>query len=130
VGVAEQARGGVAVHLLGDPGVGVRVVAEREELVLAEPAAPARDAEGHDDLVADGEVLHVGAQLHHLAHELVAEDVALLHGGDEAVVEMEVRAADRRRGDLQDRVPGVEDFRVRDVFDRDLVHAVPADRFH
>ena len=35
--------------------------------------------------------------LHDLAHELVAEDVALLHRGDEAVVEVQVGAADRRR---------------------------------
>jgi hypothetical protein len=39
------------------------------------------------------------ALLDDLAHELVAEDVAALHRRDEAVVEVQVRAADRRAGD-------------------------------
>jgi hypothetical protein len=45
------------------------------------------------------EVLDAAAGLDDLAHELVAEDVALLHRRDVAVVEVQVRAADRRRGD-------------------------------
>src|ERR687883_349785 len=50
-------------------------------------------------------------------HELVPEDVALFHRRDVAVVEMEVRAADRGGGDLHDRVAVVQDLRVRDVLD-------------
>ena len=42
-------------------------------------------------------LLTVAADLDDLAHELVAEDVAALHGRDEAVVEVQVGAADRGR---------------------------------
>lgn len=35
--------------------------------------------ERDDDAVADLQVPHTGPGLHHLAHELVAEDVALAH---------------------------------------------------
>ena len=64
----------------------------------------AGDREGHDDAVADLQVRHRRPDLDDLAHELVAEDVALLHRRDEAVVEVQIGAADRGRGDLHDRV--------------------------
>ena len=41
--------------------------------------------------------LTASPDLDDFAHELVAEDVALLHRRHEAVVEVQVRAADRRR---------------------------------
>ena len=61
--------------------------------------------------------LHVRPDLDDLAHELVAEDVALLHRRDEAVVEVQVGAADRRRGDLHDGVAPVQDLRVGHLLD-------------
>jgi hypothetical protein len=130
VGVAVEAGRGVAHHLLGDPGVGVRVVAERKHLALAEEATAAGNGEGDDHALADLQVLDAAAELHHLAHELVAEDVPLLHGGDVAVVEMEVRAADRRRGDLHDGVAGVQDLGVGNRLDPHVGFAVPADCSH
>src|SRR3954447_14954075 len=51
----------------------------------------------------------------HLAHELVAHDVALLHRRHVAVEQVQVGSADRGRGDLHDRVAAVEDARVRDL---------------
>ena len=79
------------------------------------PAVAAGDRERHDHAVADLQVLDLRADLDDLAHELVAEDVALLHRRDEAVVEVQVRAADRRRGDPDDRVARVQDLRVGHV---------------
>src|ERR671927_538511 len=70
------------------------------------------------------------AGLDDLAHELVPEDVALLHRRDVAVVEVQVRPADRRRGDLHDRVAVVEDLRIRDVLDLDGVASGPNVRAH
>jgi hypothetical protein len=49
----------------------------------------------------------------YLAHVLVAEDVAALHGRVVSVEEVKVRAADRTRGDLDDRVARVADLRIR-----------------
>ena len=95
VRVAEEAGRRVAVQLLRHPRVRVRVVAQRPELLLAEEAAAARDRERHDDAVADLQLGVLLADLDDFAHELVAEDVARLHRRDEAVVEMEIGAADR-----------------------------------
>src|SRR3954451_8139958 len=125
VRVAEDAARRVAEHLLGHPGVRIRVLADGVELVLTRPAVAARDRERHDDAVADGEVADALADLDDLAHELVPEDVAALHGRDVAVVEMQVRAADRRRGDADDRVAVVEDLGVGDVLDLHGVAARP-----
>src|SRR6185369_6091606 len=100
------------------------------ELALAEEAAAAGDGEGDDHAVAEREVLDLAAELDDLAHELVAQDVPLLHGGDVAVVEVEVRAADRGRGDADDGVAPVQDRRVGDVFYPDVVFTVPTECFH
>ena len=85
----------VAPQLLGHPRVGVGVLAQRVQLLLAEAAVAAGDGERHDDAVADLQVLDRRPDLDDLAHELVAEDVALLHRRDEAVVEVQIGAADR-----------------------------------
>ena len=77
VRVAEDAARRIAPQLLGHPGVRVRVLAERVQLALAAAAVAAGDRERHDDAVADLEVLDAAADLDDLAHELVAEDVAL-----------------------------------------------------
>ena len=69
------------------------------------------------------QVLDALACLDHLAHELVAEDVALLHGRHVAVVQVEVGAADRGRADLHDRVAVVQDLGVGDLLD---LHRVAA----
>src|SRR5690606_29039131 len=69
--VAEEPRGSMSPELRGGRRVGVRALAEREELALAEKARAARDREGHDDAVADREIADRAALLDHLAHELV-----------------------------------------------------------
>ena len=45
------------------------------------------------------------------------KDIAGLHGGDVAVVQVQVGATDRRRGDLDNCVTGVEDPGIRDPLD-------------
>ncbi len=130
VGVAEERGTGVSVHGLGDVGVGVGVVAEAPELALAEETAAAGDGEGDDDAVAPLEVLNGAADLFDDAHELVAEDVAGLHGGDEAGVEVEVAAADGSAGDLDDGVVRVDELRIRYLVDFDGLGAHPTDCFH
>jgi len=59
---------------------------------------PARDGEWDDDAVAHRQrrAVDPGAHLDNLAHELVAEDVAVLHRRHVAVDQMQVRAANRR----------------------------------
>jgi len=62
--------------------------------------------------------------LDNFAHEFVAEDVARPHSGDVAVVKVKVGAADRGRRDLQDGVVRIDDFRVWNALDPDIVAAL------
>ena len=82
------------------------------------------------DPVAGFQVAYPRADLDHLTHELVAEDVALAHRREIAVVEVQVGAADGGRGDADDRVAGVHDGRVRDGDDLDAVLADPGGGLH
>ena len=63
------------------------------------------------------------------AHELVTEDVACLHGGYEAVHQMQIGTADRGRRHAHDRVAGLM-IAVRDALDGDIVGPLPAHSFH
>jgi hypothetical protein len=130
VRVAEDSRGGVAEQLLSQPRVRVGVLAQGEQLLLAVPAVSASDRERNDDAVANLQVRDAAAGLHDLAHELVAEDIALLHRRDEAVVQVKIRAADRGRGHAHDGVTPVHDRRIRHVVDAHVVLAVPAGGSH
>ncbi len=130
VRVAEQARGRVPVQLLSHPGVRVGVVAEGPQLAVAEEAPAARDGERNHHPVANAEGGVLGTDLHHLAHELMPQDVPAPHGGDESVEEVKVGPADRCQRDLDDGITRIQDLRVRHVRDADVVRAVPAEGFH
>lgn len=60
----------------------------------------------------------------------MAEHVAVFHRRDIAVVEMQVRAADRRRGDANDRVARIFDFRIGNGVDAHVGAPVQAQRLH
>jgi hypothetical protein len=130
VRIAEDAAWRVPPHLFGHPGVGVRVFTQRRGARLAGNAVAAGNGKRDDDPVADLEVRDALTHLHDLAHELVTEDVALLHRRHEAVVKVQVRAADRGTRDTNDGVARAEDLRVRDVLNFDALLAHPAVGFH
>jgi hypothetical protein len=88
------------------------------EPAIARPAVPAGDVEGDDDAVARLDVGDPGADLLDDPHRLVAEDVALVDEGAEHLVEVQVRAADARRGDAHDRVGRLLDPRIRNRVER------------
>jgi hypothetical protein len=60
----------------------------------------------------------------------MAHDVALFHSGHYVVVKMQVRAADRAAGDLDDRVALVLDTRIGNRVAPDIGRAVPDQSFH
>ncbi len=122
-GVAEQPR---ALALLGDLGG----LALREETAGAHPAVPAGDVERDDHPVAGLDVADLGSDLLHDAHRLVAEDVTGREVHPEYVVQVQVRAADRRRGHPHDRVRRFLDLRIRDSLHRHLLRALPRQRSH
>ena len=130
--IAEDPGDRVAEHLLRDPGVGVGVLAAGVQLGGAGAARAAGDRERHDDPVPDAQPIRIDARadLDHLAHELVAHDVAVLHRGHVPVDQVQVRAADRGGGDPHDGIAAVQDLRVRHVPDLDLVAARPGVRPH
>ena len=61
---------------------------------------------------------------------LMAEDVAGAHRRDVAVVEVQVGAADRGRGDLEDRIARIDDFGIGNGVDANVVAAVPGECAH
>src|SRR5215211_3583637 len=131
VGVAEETRGRSAEDLRGHVLVAVRRLADREVAAPALLAFAAENRERHDDAVADLErALGLRADLHDLAHELVADDVAVLHPWHVAVVEIQVRAADGTGRHPDDSVAGVLDLRIRDLVAADVGGVVPNQGFH
>src|SRR4051794_13181464 len=130
VGVPVAAADPLTPQRLGDPRVGVAVVAQGPQLLLAVPALPAAGEGDHHHPVADLVLGDVLADLGHRAHELVPEHVTGAHRGDVAAQQVQVRAAGHRQADLEDDVVVVEDLRLRDVLHPDLVDAPPGHRLH
>ena len=130
VRVAEQAGRGVAEHLVGHLLVAIGALADREIAAPALLALAAGDRERHHDPVADLELVVRRADLDDLAHELVAHDVPGFHPGHEAVVEMQVGAADRAARDLDDRIARRLDPGIGHRVAADVLLAVPAQCSH
>ena len=57
------------------------LVAQAVLLFLAETALAAKDETGHNDPVANLHALDLGPNVLHIAHKLVAKDVAFFHPG-------------------------------------------------
>ena len=81
-------------------------------VLLQKKQSPQEMVNGHDDAVAALDAGHARAGVLDDAHELVAEDVAVLHARDLAAVDVQVGAADGGGGDAQDDVVVV--LRARD----------------
>ena len=122
-GVAEQRR---ALAVLGD----LRRLALRVQVLVAHEAVTAGDVERHDDAVSHLEVAGLGTDRLDDAHRLVAQDVALGHERPEHLVDVQVGAAQARRGDADDRVRRLLDRRVGNLLDPDVPLAVPCHCAH
>ena len=129
--VAEQSGHWLTIHFLADILIvgGIAVIAGGILVLGAMVAAPAGDGERHHHPLP---LLQGGfcAGLYDFAHELMAKDVARFHGRDVAIVKVQVRTAYGGRTDLDDGVARIEDFRVVDGIDADIMLAVPGERAH
>src|SRR5690606_6704831 len=130
VRIPEHAGCRVAVHLLGNVRIGVGVLAAGIESLATLVAAAARDGEGNHHAVTHLQVADTSPHVHHLSHELVAEYVAGLHGGNEALVEVQVGTAYRGGRHPHYGVALVQYSRVRHVADFHLPLAHPAGCLH
>ena len=116
----------MAHRLGGHLGVRIGPIAGRKQTLFAEPAIAAADRERHHHPVPDLEVGDLGPERHDLAHVLVAEDVAGLHGRLISIQQVKVRPADRAGGYFDDRIARVLDLGIRDGVDTDIALTVPA----
>ena len=98
---------------------------------LALVAFAADDRERDNDAVADLQCLFaVGYHLHDLPHELVTHDIAVLHAGHVAVVEMQVGAADRATRHLDDGISRMFDLGIGNLIATYVLGAVRAEGLH
>jgi propanediol utilization protein len=107
-----RAHGDVAVRAAGEAGVDRQ--AEGGIARLAVLAEPAGHVERHYHPVALAEADHARSNLHDRPEILVPEHDARL-GGRAALVHVQIRPADRSRGDLDDHVIWMLDSGVVDV---------------
>src|SRR3954462_15334456 len=99
-------------HLFSHPGVWIRILANREQPLLTGKTAATSNRKWDDDSVSLFEVIHPTAHFYDLAHELMAQDIALLHARNISVVQMKIGVADRGRCDSHNRISIVQNLRV------------------
>jgi len=90
VGIAVNSRGRMAEELLRHPSVGVGILTKRKKPSLTKKALPTRDRERSDYPIACLQIVNFAPDLDDFAHKFVAENIALFHGGHEAVVKVQI----------------------------------------
>ena len=98
----------------------------REQPFLAEPALAAADGERRHYPVADLKVGRFRSEFDDLAHIFVAKNVTALHCRLISIQEMQVRAKDCTRGNLDDGITRMLDLRIRNRVHPDVAFSVPA----
>jgi hypothetical protein len=111
-------------------GVRIGSVAARKQTLLTEPALSAADSEWNDDAITDFQIRDFGAKFDDLAHILMPEDIAALHGGLIAVKQMKVGTTDRTSSDLDDRISRMLNLGVGNGVDANVTFAVPTECAH
>src|SRR5207237_861157 len=89
-----------------------------------------RNRERHDHAIAYPQGLILFTNLDHLPHVFMPEDVALSHGWNIAVVEMQIGPANGGCRNLNNRIARIEYGGVRHGFDSCVVCPIPAKGFH
>src|SRR5438309_11501563 len=84
--------------------------------IMAKKAAAARNRKWDDDAIAFLQILHSGTRFFDYPHELVPEHHVLLLWYD-SIVNVQIRPADRGRGQPQDNVLRILDPRTVRIVD-------------
>ncbi len=131
VRIAEQRGHRLAVerrrHILLFSRVGI--VAGRILLLLAMETAAAADRERHDDALPFLQIAR-RPRLDDFAHEFMAQHIARRHAGNDAIIQVKVGPADGRAGDLDDRIAGIDNFRIADRVHANVVGSMPGKCSH
>ena len=93
-------------------------------------ALAAGNCKGHHNAVANLQRLVFGPDLDHLTHILVAEHVALLHVWNDTAIDVQVGAANRTSGHLDDGVPWMLNFGIRNFLAANVAFTVPSQGLH
>lgn len=86
------------------PALDIGGFAGGEEIMIAEVATAAGDDKGDDHAVSHTDFRDTGAAFLDDAHELMSEDVTILHFRNLAAIDMQIRTADRRGRDPENEV--------------------------
>lgn len=88
---------------------------------LTEKTFAAGDNKRDHHPVALANRMHASPGLDHFAHKLMAEDVTMMRTGDFAVIKVQIRAANRRRGHAKDNIIRRLDNRIGMVINADFM---------
>ena len=128
--IAEKPRGRMAPQRLGFLMIRICALAGGIKAALAEAALAAGNGEGHDDAVADLQAFDRRSDLDDFAHGLMAQHVAAVHLRNDAVIDVNIRAADGAGRDLDHGVARILDHRIWNAFATDVALAVKGERLH
>src|SRR4029453_2288330 len=126
VRVAEQPSWRIAPELGGLIVIRVGAFAAGVESVPAEETFATCNRERNDDPITDLQRLVVRPDFHDLPHALMADDIAALHGRNDAAVNVQIRAADRTGADLDDCIARMLDARIGYLLTPDVAFTVPS----
>jgi hypothetical protein len=107
----------------------IRIFAMDRESVRAEEATAARDRKRDHNSVSTAEIPYRRADLFHDAHELVAHDQRL-GLRQKPVVHVQIRSADRSRGDFQDDVPRIFQRGILNILNPHILRFMKNNGFH
>jgi hypothetical protein len=92
---------------------------------LAEEALAARDGKWHNHAIADSQFAVSGTDFDNFAHRLVPQHVAVLHAGNNTVIDMQVGAADRACRYFDNRIAWMLEPGIGDALASYVALAVP-----
>src|SRR5271166_6662068 len=105
--------------------IGIGPFTSGVEAVTAEKAFATGNRKRHNHAIADLQVFHLRTKLDHLAHVLMAKDIAAFHGRNDPAINVQVGAAYGARGHLDYCIAAVFDLWIRDLFATDVAFAMP-----
>ena len=130
VRVAEEAGRRMSPQFRGLLRIGIGPLTTGKVAALAEEALATGDGERDDDPIPHLQLADAATDLDDLSHRLVAQHVAALHAGNDAIVDVQVRAADRAAGDADDGVARILYRRIWHGLAPHVTFAMPGQRSH